>query len=146
VWHSGLLSFWTLPVVRYAEEHYRTQRFGNWICFHPLVMVKREIIQSLHSKVSTVCQERQDLFNEVGSLKRDMQLSGSPQGFMDSVINSKGSSRPNKEKNLIRSVFIPYVKGVSEKFKRIRNRYDIRAIFKTSPTCLQRRLWGRVGS
>jgi predicted GIY-YIG superfamily endonuclease len=31
-------------------------------------------------------------------------------------------------------VYIPYVKGVSEKFKPIANRYNIRAIFKTKHT------------
>jgi hypothetical protein len=31
-------------------------------------------------------------------------------------------------------VYIPYVKGVSEKFKRIGNRYNIRVIFKTKHT------------
>jgi hypothetical protein len=31
-------------------------------------------------------------------------------------------------------VYIPYVNGVSEKFKRIGNRYNIRTIFKTKHT------------
>jgi hypothetical protein len=44
-----------------------------------------------------MCQERQDLFNEISSLRRDLQLKGYPQGFSDSVINSKGSNRLNKE-------------------------------------------------
>jgi hypothetical protein len=34
---SGLPGFWILSIVRYFEEHYRTQRFGNWICFRPQV-------------------------------------------------------------------------------------------------------------
>jgi hypothetical protein len=32
------------------------------------------------------------------------------------------------------SVYIPYVKGVSEKFKHIENQYNIRTIFKTKHT------------
>jgi hypothetical protein len=36
-------------------------------------------------------------------------------------INSKGSSRPNKEENPLGSMYIPYVKGVSEKLKCIGN-------------------------
>jgi hypothetical protein len=56
-----------------------------------------------------------------------------PQGFIDSVINSKGSSHLNKEQKPLGSVYIPYVKGVSEKFKCIGNR-DIRTIFKTKHT------------
>jgi hypothetical protein len=38
------------------------------------------------------------------------------------------------EKTLINSVFIPYVKGISEKFKLIRNCYIIKAFSKTEHT------------
>lgn len=47
-----------------------------------------------------------------------LQLSGYPQHFIDPVINTKGSSCPKKE-NLLGSVYIPHVKGVSEKLKHI---------------------------
>jgi hypothetical protein len=67
-------------------------------------------------------------------LRRDLQLNGYPQGFTDVAINSKGSSHPNKEKRPLGSVYIPYVKGVSEKFKRVRNCYNIRTIFRTKRT------------
>jgi hypothetical protein len=50
------------------------------------------------------------------------------------VTNSKGSSRLNKKQKPLDSVYIPYVKDVSEKFKRIGNRYNIRTIFKTKHT------------
>jgi hypothetical protein len=60
-----------------------------------------------------------------------LQLSGYAQAFIDSVINSIGSSRLNKEQNALGSVHIPYVKGISQKFKRIGNRYYSRTIFKT---------------
>jgi hypothetical protein len=62
------------------------------------------------------------------------QLSGCPQGFTDLFINSKGSSHPNKEEKLLGSVYIPYVKGISEKFKRTGNRYNVRTIFRTKHT------------
>jgi hypothetical protein len=39
-----------------------------------------------------------------------------------------------KEQKPLDSVCIPYVKGVSEKFKRIGNPYNIRTIFKTEHT------------
>jgi hypothetical protein len=47
-------------------------------------------------KICEVCQE-QDMFNEISSLRRDFQLNGYPQGFVDGAINSKCSSRPNEE-------------------------------------------------
>jgi hypothetical protein len=61
------------------------------------------------------------LFNEISSLRNDLQLKGYPKGFIGSVINSKGSSHPNKEEKRLGSVYIPYVKGVSEKFECIGN-------------------------
>jgi hypothetical protein len=50
------------------------------------------------------------------------------------VINSKGSSHLNKEKKSLGSLYIPYVKDVSETFKCIGNRYNVRIIFKTKHT------------
>jgi hypothetical protein len=37
------------------------------------------------------------MLNEISSLRYDLQLNGYPHGFVDSVINSKSNSRPNKE-------------------------------------------------
>jgi hypothetical protein len=37
-----------------------------------------------------------------------------PKGFIDSVINCKGSSHLNKEEKPLDSVYIPCVKGISE--------------------------------
>jgi hypothetical protein len=89
-----------------------------------------------HNRASTLCQERQDLFNEISSLRCDLQLTGYPQGFIGLGINSKGSSHRNKEQKPLGSVYIPYMKGVSEKFKCIGNRYNIRAILKTKHTLM----------
>jgi hypothetical protein len=55
--------------------------------------------------------------NEISSLRCNFQLNGYPRGFNNSVINSKGSSTPSKEVKPLSSVYIPYVKGVSEKLK-----------------------------
>jgi hypothetical protein len=84
-----------------------------------------------HNKASNICQERQDLFNEICSLKRDFQLSGCKKGFIDPVVNSTCTSRPNKNEKHLGFVYISRVEGVSEKFKRIGNRYNIRKIFNT---------------
>jgi hypothetical protein len=96
--------------------------------------VKRSLIPSLHNRVSTTYQERQDLFNEIGILRHYLQIKGYSQGFIDSVINSKNIRRPNKEEKLLGSVCVPYMKNISEKLKLIGNRYNIRMIFKTKST------------
>jgi hypothetical protein len=71
-----------------------------------------------------------DLCREIGKLRHGFQFSGYPQAFIVSVINSKGSTHPNKKEMPISSVYIPYVKGISEKLKHTGN-YYIRTIFRT---------------
>jgi hypothetical protein len=90
--------------------------------------------QSVHKRVPTICQECQDLCNEISSLRRDPQLNGNPRGFIGSVINPRGSRRPSKEDRPLGSVHMPYAKGVSEKFKRTGNRYNNLVIFRTKQT------------
>jgi hypothetical protein len=68
--------------------------------------VKRGLIPSLHNRVSTIRQEWQDLFNEISNLRPDLRLNVYPQGFIDSVINSKRISCPNKEEKALGSVYI----------------------------------------
>jgi hypothetical protein len=46
----------------------------------------------------------------------------------------QGRQSSNKEEKSLGSVYIPYVKGVSEKFKCIGDFYNIRMIFKTTHT------------
>jgi hypothetical protein len=68
-------------------------------------------------------QESKDLCNEISSLRSDLKLKGYPRGFIDSVINSKGSSSSSKEQERLDSVYIPYLNGVSENLKRIGNKF-----------------------
>jgi hypothetical protein len=120
----------TTLVTQVYRKHTHTGPYLNFESNH-LPYVKRGLIQNLHSRASTICQDRQDLAKEINNLRHDLQLNGYPQGFIDSVINSKGSSRPKTEEKPLDSLYIPYVKGISEKFKRIGNRYNIRTIFGT---------------
>jgi hypothetical protein len=77
----------------------------------------------------------QDLDYEISSLRCNLQLNGYHRSFIDLVINLKGNSPPKKkEVKPPGSVYIPCVKGVSEKFKHIRNWYNIRTIFRTVHT------------
>jgi hypothetical protein len=44
------------------------------------------------------------MFNEINNLRLDLEFKRYPQGFTDSVIKPKGSSRPNKVENVLDSV------------------------------------------
>jgi hypothetical protein len=110
-----------------------TGRYLSFKANHP-PHVKIGLIQSIHTQAFTICQELQDPVNEISNLRHDFQLNAYPHGFIDPVINSKGSSHSNKKEKPLGSVNIPYVTSVSEKFKRIGNPHNIRSIFRTKHT------------
>jgi hypothetical protein len=75
------------------------------------------------------------LAHEVNNLKHDLQLNVFPPKLINSVINNNGGkNRLRNDVKPIGSVVIPYVKGISGKFKRIGKRYKIRTVFKTKHT------------
>jgi hypothetical protein len=123
----------TTLVTKVYRKPTHTGRYLNFNSNHPS-HVNRGLVQSLHNRASARCQDRQDLVKEISRLRSDIQLNSYLQSFIDSDINSKGSSRLNKEQKSLGSVYIPYVKGVSEKFKHVRKRYNILTIFKTKHT------------
>jgi hypothetical protein len=79
-----LARYWLLKC---TENPSHTDTYLNFTSNHPPHMEKG-LIQSLHTRASTICQEHQDLSNEISSLRCD---------FIHSVINSKGSSHPSRE-------------------------------------------------
>jgi hypothetical protein len=75
------------------------------------------------------------LAHEVNNLKHDLQLNGFPPELINSVINNiGGNNRLRNDVKPIGSVVNPYVKGISDEFKRFGKRYNIRTIFKTKYT------------
>jgi hypothetical protein len=49
-------------------------------------------------------------------------------------FNASRSNRPSSDTIYQGIVIVPYVKDISEKFRRIGNRFNLRDIFKTKPT------------
>jgi hypothetical protein len=83
--------------------------------------VKRGLIQSLRNRASTTWQVWQGLFNKIRCLRCDLQVNGYPQGFTDSVMDSKGSSCPNKEERPLGSVYVyPICEGCFRKVQTYR--------------------------
>jgi hypothetical protein len=67
----------TTLTTRVYRKPTHTGRYLNFNSNHPS-HVKRGLIQSLHNRASTICQERKDLVKEIISLRRDPQLNGYP--------------------------------------------------------------------
>jgi uncharacterized protein (UPF0335 family) len=110
-----------------------TGRYLHFKSDHPQ-HVKRGVVRSLIDRAEVICQNQKDFNREVEVIKHDLTLNGYPHSFIDSVMKSRNNSNPSTDKVPHSTVVIPYVKGISEKFRRIGHRYNIRTIFKTKHT------------
>jgi hypothetical protein len=54
--------------------------------------------------------------------------------FVDSVMKLSTRNRPSSDTIYVGTVIIPYVNGISEKFRSTENRFNLRTIFKTKHT------------
>jgi hypothetical protein len=90
----------------------RTGRYLHYESNHP-PHLKKGLIQSLHNRATTICQDHQHLVVETNRLKQDLQNNGCPQGFVDSAITSRVSAHPKKTQDdkPLCYIHIPYVKG-----------------------------------
>jgi hypothetical protein len=61
-------------------------------------------------------------------------LNGYPKEFVDFVMNPSTRNRPSSDTKYQGTVIIPYVKGTSEKFRRIGNRFNLRTISRLNLT------------
>jgi hypothetical protein len=68
------------------------------------------------------------------TIRHDLMLSEYPEEFVDSIIKTSTRNRPSPDTAYQGTVVIPYVMGISEKFRSTENRFNIRTIFKTTHT------------
>jgi hypothetical protein len=60
-------------------------------------------------------------------------LNECPQEFTDSIMKPPRSNHPSSD-TIYHGTVIPYVKGISEKFRHIGNHFNVRTIFETKHT------------
>jgi hypothetical protein len=82
-----------------------------------------------------MCQDQKNFNNEIKNLRHDLMPHEYPQEFVGSIMKPSRSNRPSSDSTTYQgTVIIPYVKGISEKFRRIGNRFNVRAIFESKHT------------
>jgi hypothetical protein len=142
-----ILGFWILSIITaFLFKTHNISKTG--ICVHPQVKsthtghylhfkpnhphhMKRGVIHSLANQVKVICQDQKDFNEEIKNTIHDLTLNKYPQEFVDSIMKPSRSSSPPSDTTYQSTVIIPYVKGLSEKFKRTGNNFIVRTIFKT---------------
>jgi hypothetical protein len=88
-----------------------------------------------------MCQDQKDFNNEIKNIRHDLMLNEYPKEFVDSVMKPLRRKSSFLRYNI--TVIISYFKGISEKFRRIGNRFNARPIFK--PKHKLRRILKKTG-
>jgi hypothetical protein len=108
-------------------------RYPSFQSNHPL-HAKQGIDQSLYNRAFTNCQEQKDFVTEVQNVKHYLWRNGYPKHFVDTTVNKFGKKNyPSTQLKESCTIVIPYVKGISDKFERIGNKYN-KTIFETKHT------------
>jgi hypothetical protein len=110
------------------QKPIHTDRYLHFKSNDPRHM-KRGVVHSLIGRGKIICQE-QDFIMEIKNIRQDLTLNEYPQEFVNSIMKPVRSSRPS-ETIYQGTVIIPYVKGISKKFRCTGNHFNVRTIFGT---------------
>jgi hypothetical protein len=80
---------------------------------------------SLVNRAKVICQNQKDFNNEIKTIRHNLMISEYPKEFVDSVMKPAVRNHPTSDKVYKGTVFIPYVRGISEKFRCIGNRLSL---------------------
>jgi hypothetical protein len=110
-----------------------TIRYLHFKSNHPYHL-KRGAIRGSISRSKVICQAKKDFKKETKNMRHDLMLNEYTQEFTDSIMKPSRSNRPSSDTIYQGTVITPYVRGTSEKFRRIGNCFNVRTIFKTKHT------------
>jgi hypothetical protein len=77
-----------------------------------------------------ICQDQKGFKKEIKNIKHDLMFNEYPKVLIDCIMKPPRSNRPSSDTIYQGTVIIPYVKGISEKFRWTGNRFNVRTIFK----------------
>jgi hypothetical protein len=83
--------------------------------------LKRRVIHILFSGAKVICQDQNDFNKEIKDIRYDLMLNECLQEFVDFIMKPSRSNCPSSDTIYQDTVIIPYVRGMSEKFRCIKN-------------------------
>ena len=97
---------------------------------------KAGIIRTLVNRAETICSEPDNTCAELQHIKQELMANGYPDTFINKHMVQKSgilTDLGNKD-TPIATMVLPYVKGLSEKIRRLASKHNIRTAFKSSTT------------
>lgn len=96
---------------------------------------KSGIIQTLVNRAEKICSEQDNKCAELNHIKEDLLANGYPNTFINKHMVRKSTiSAPVDRETPVATMVLPYVKGLSEKIRRLASKHNIRTAFKSGST------------
>lgn len=96
---------------------------------------KKGIVKTLYQRAKTICNNEAALQKEIANINTDLISNGyNLKTIQNSIRDSHTVQNKNVDQTDEKQLCIPYVRGVSEKIRRISKTYNIRTSFKSSRT------------
>ncbi|XP_074026482.1 uncharacterized protein [Leptinotarsa decemlineata] len=95
---------------------------------------KRGIIKTLLDRAFGLCNMEEGLEKELDIIKNDLQRNGYSKAMVEKTLAIR-QQEPRKEEKPSQPVLaLPYIRGLSERIKRIGSKYNIRTCFRSGNT------------
>ena len=124
-----------------------TDQYLHFTSHHPISQ-RRGVVRTLMDRADNICTREEDKTAEKEHVKQALMKCGYPANFIADVEKKTAESRaqpPNKRKSDKKQqhkkgtmITLPYLKGLSEKCRRIFSRYNVQTALK--PACTLRRM------
>ena len=111
----------------------KTTHTGKYLDFHSHspAQSKRAVVKTLMDRAKCIPSTTAQRQNEKQRVVNDLKANGYPESFIKSAgESSKTNTQPRTQQNPKAYTSIPYVKGVSERVRRILSRENIKTAFK----------------
>lgn len=98
--------------------------------------VKVGVARSLYDRARSVCSDERDLEEELKSITNTLKLNGYAEQALSKARDNRGTqtNQNTDQQDNVCTTVIPYVRGLSEKIRRIGNDYNVRTAIRTTNT------------
>ncbi len=125
-------------VTKVYRKPTHTDLYLNWHSHHP-VSARMAVVRTLFHRAQTVCSTKEILEEEHQHLKTVLRINDYPEwainkGSQLKEKNKEGQNTNKEKKDFKGFIVIPYVKGLSEPFKRVMEKIGIQVFFKGGTT------------
>ena len=110
-----------------------TDKYLDFSSHHPIAH-KASVVKTLFSRADTLSSSPTNISDEQERIYRALTTNHYPRSFINRVIRKKPSILPSNRDRFVRTITIPYIRGVSEAVKRALEPAKVRVVFQPNTT------------